>query len=304
MRRAFVWIMLIALLLISVVGCAAKSVPQRVVETVVVEKAVEKEGRYFSAPGVGGSGEEEMLPAIPYEAAEMERMVIRRADLSLVVRDTEAAYESIKSITSELGGYVADSSTWREEGVLRGRLTVRIPAKELDIALQRFKELALTVESESISGEDVTEEYVDLQARLRNLEAYEEELLELLTEVRKRTGKADEILQVYRELTNVRGQIEQTKGRMKYLENMTALATVNIQLVPDVLARPISVGGWRPVGTAARALQALVTTVRFLVDAAIWIVFFVIPVLVLISAPFVGAGWLIRRWRRRRRRGS
>jgi hypothetical protein len=147
----------------------------------------------------------------------------------------------------------------------------------------------------------VTEEYTDLDARLRNLEATETELLELLTEVRERTSKAEDVLAVHRELTSIRSQIEQLKGRMQYLEKMTAMATINVELIPDVLAKPIVVAGWRPTGTAANALRTLVKTLQFIVDAAIWIIIYVLPTLVVIAIPFFIL-WLVwRRWRRGRK---
>ena len=157
------------------------------------------------------------------------------------------------------------------------------------------------MERESTSGEDVTEEYTDLEARLRNLEATEVELRELLTTVRQRTGKAEDILAVHRELTNIRGQIEQLKGRMQYLEQMSALATIHIELTPDVLSRPLTVGRWEPKGTAANALRALIQVLQFLVDAGIWLVIVGLPVLILIAIPILILILIIRAWRRRRR---
>jgi len=144
---------------------------------------------------------------------------------------------------------------------------------------------------------------VDLQARLKNLELAEQELQELL-KTRQETGKTEDILEVYRELTNIRGQIEQIKGRMQYLENMTALATINLTLTPDALAQPVVIGGWQPQGTVRDAVRTLIKTVQFLVDASIWIVIYIIPTLILLAAPFVVLALIIRAWRRRRRRAA
>ena len=175
---------------------------------------------------------------------------------------------------------------------------MRVPAESLDDALAEFKALAVRVETESSSSQDVTEEYTDLGARLRNLEATEQELLELLATVREKTGKAEDILAVYREVTSIRGQIEQLKGRMQYLETTSSMAAVTIELIPDVLARPIAVGGWQPSGTLANALRSLLKTVQFVADAAIWVVFYVLPVAAILVIPFVGI-WLV--WRRKRK---
>jgi len=290
-NKKYVVLTLILLFALVVAACGAPSAPQPQPE----------ESRYA---GAGREGAEEPLPP-PAPAgdkglakASEERMIVRTARLSLVVKDAEESLAQIKSIVSALDGYVADTRMWREEEQLRGSVTVRVPAESLDDALARFKALAVRVESESDSSQDVTEEYTDLSARLRNLEATEQELLELLKTVREKTGKAEDVLAVHRELTNIRGQIEQLKGRMQYLERTSAMAAVTIELIPDVLARPIGVGSWQPSGTLAGALRSLLQTLRFIVDAAIWIVFYILPVAIILLIPF-GIVWLI--WRRRRK---
>jgi hypothetical protein len=232
--------------------------------------------------------------------ASEERMIVRTAEVALVVDDTDDSVAQIKGIVSALGGYVVDTRLWRDEEQLRGSITVRVPSDSLDDALSQFKALAVKVERESGSSRDVTEEYADLDAQLRNLEATEQELLELLTTVRERTGKAEDILAVHRELTSIRGQIEQLKGRMQYLERTSAMAAVTIELIPDVLARPIASSGWRPSETVAGAFRALVQTLRFVADAAIWIVLYVLPIAAIVLIPFATMWWF---WRRRRKGG-
>lgn len=235
----------------------------------------------------------------PIEAVAEERMIVRTAELSLVVQDTEESVTQIKGIVGTLGGYVVSVKLWRDQDQLRGSITVRVPAEVLDDALNRFKAIAIKVQRESGSSQDVTEEYSDLSAQLRNLEATEQELLELLRTVREKTGKAEDILAVHRELTQIRGQIEQLKGRMQYLERTSAMSAVTIELIPDVLARPIAGTGWRPSETVASALRALVQTLRFLVAAVIWVILYVLPVALLVLLPFLA---LRAFWRRRKSR--
>ncbi len=299
MRKVFCLIAVVSALA-AVVGCAAgapeavevvKEVPV-VVEGPVVEEVVVMP---TPAPGVPRAAADWGLESLE------ERMIIWTGDISLVVKDAGESLEQVEAIAKDLGGYVVNSSSWYQEEQLRARLTIRVPAGEFDTALVRLKDLAITVESRNVSTQDVSEEYTDLDSRLRNLEATETELLELLTEVRERTGKAEDVLAVHRELSNIRGQIEQVKGRMQYLEKMTAMATINIELTPDVLARPIVVAGWQPSGTAANALRTLVRTLQFIVDAALWLIIYILPTLVVIAIPFCIL-WLIwRRWKRRRK---
>ncbi len=290
MRKVFCLIAVVVVLA-AVVACAAP-VPRLGSEEASVErKVVEKE---VAAAPVADLGME------PVE----ERMIIWTGDVSLVVKDTEKSLAEVESMAKELGGYVVNSSSWYQEEQLRARLTIRVPAGDFEAAMASLKDLAIKVESRNVSTQDVTEEYTDLDARLRNLEATETELLELLTEVRERTSEAEDILAVHREITDIRSQIEQLKGRMQYLEKMTALATINIELIPDVLAKPLVVAGWRPTGTAANAVRTLVKTLQFVVDAAIWLIIYVLPTLVVIAIPFVILWAVWRRWRRRRKQGK
>ncbi len=228
-----------------------------------------------------------------------ERMIVRTATLSLVVSSTDDAVASIRSLAASFGGYVVDTNLWRDEEQLRGTVTIRVPADDLDAVLQELKKLSVKVERESGTSQDVTEEYSDLGARLRNLEATESELLELLGTVREKTGKAEDILAVHRELTNIRGQIEQLKGRMQYLDRTAAMSAVSIELIPDILAQPIAGSGWRPSATLVSALRSLTGTLRFLVDAIIVLVFYLLPVLAVVLIPVAALVLVIRRWRRR-----
>ena len=278
---------LILIVTLLVVGCASRPVPEMT--------QVGSPGREPAlAPAEFGDAGTDVMSA----KASEERMIVRTAELALVVQQTEDAVERIKGIVGVLGGYVADTRLWRDEDQLRGSITVRVPSESLDEALSQFKALSVKVERESGSSRDVTEEYTDLDSQLRNLEATEQELLELLTTVRERTGKAEDILAVHRELTDIRGQIEVLKGRMQYLERTAAMAAVTIELIPDVLARPIASSGWRPSETVSRAFRSLVNTLRFVADAAIWIVLYGLPVIAILSVP-VGIVWRI--WRSRRK---
>jgi hypothetical protein len=238
------------------------------------------------------------------QAGDAERMIIRTADLSVVVTDAAQAQQSVTDTVNALGGYIADSSAWREGEQLRARMTVRVPAEKLDALLAAIKGTAVRVQQENVKGQDVTEEFTDLSAQLTNLEATEKELRELLTEVREKTQKAEDVLAVYRELTTIRGEIERVKGRMQYLSTMTAMATANVELIPDVLAKPVVEPGWRPLETLKNAGRALVNTLKGLVDVLIWLVIVVLPVLILIAIPIVlivlAIRWLRRKSRRRK----
>jgi hypothetical protein len=251
--------------------------------TVVVERAVAEE------PAAPASG------AAAYAA--VERLIIRNASLSLVVPDTEEAVGEINALVDELGGFVVESNVYQYQEGLQASMTLRIPAESLDAALDRIRGLATEVRRENISGQDVTDEYVDLTSRLRHLEATEARLLEFLEEAED----TEAALAVYAQLREVQGEIEQVKGRTQYLEQSAALATVSLDIIPDELAQPIEVGGWRPQGTLRNAVQSLVRALQFLVDAGIVIVVLIIPILIAIALPVAGLFFLVRAIVRRRR---
>ena len=227
-------------------------------------------------------------------------MLIRNGTLSLVVMDTNAAVNKIKSIVQSLQGYVINSNTFHQGEQLRAQMTLRVPAESFDVAMEQLKGVATRVEKEVTSGQDVTEAYTDLQSRLKTLQTTESELQKLLTQVRERSSKAEDILAVYRELTAIQSQIEQVKGRMQYYERLTDMSTINIDLTPDALSKPIVVAGWRPGETASEALRNLVKALQWAVDALIVIVLYIIPILLVLSLPLIVLILIVRKLGRRK----
>ena len=291
--RIMVAILLGAVVMV-VIGCSAAAPAPIVTDQTAPSVAM-------PAPASGGAAREyEVSNTIP---GDTNRMIIRNANIRIVVTDAGKSVEEIDSLVAGLGGYVADSSAWREGEQLRARMTVRLPATSLDDALTTIRSMAVSVQSENVGGQDVTEEFSDLSAQLVNLEATENELRELLSEVRQRTQRAEDILEVYRELANIRGEIERVKGRMQYLSTLTEMATLTIELIPDVLARPVVEPGWRPQEELRNASRALVKGFQWIVNAVIWLILYVIPLLLVIAAPIVLL-WLLIRWLVRRRRAS
>jgi hypothetical protein len=226
-------------------------------------------------------------------------MIVRTANVSLIVKDSAQALRAISAVVEARGGYLAETKEWREQEQVRATAVVRVPASSLSAVLAEIHKQAIRIERESISGEDVSAEYTDLNAQLVNAEATEKELRELLATVRQRTQKAADILEVYSELTKVRGEIERIRGRIKYLSQMVALSTINLELVPDVLAKPVVEPGWRPVAVLKDAARTLVATLKWFVEAAIWIVVYLLPIGLLFV---LGALGIRQIWRYGRRR--
>ncbi len=154
-------------------------------------------------------------------------MIVRTAEMSLVVNDVPAALNQIAELAEGLDGYVVSSARWKEnEERLAGTIAIRVPAEDFSDVMEALRELAVDVTHEDTSSKDVTEEYVDLSAKLHNMEATEEQLLKLM----EKAEKVEDILNVQRELSRTRGQIEQTKGRMQYLERTSATSLIRVNL--------------------------------------------------------------------------
>ncbi len=292
--RKIAYSCIVLMLVLIVAGCASGAMTpasqQDIAVTAVVEKAAEvEESEAPSEPS--GEG------ARSGNYADVERLIIRNAALDLVVPDTEEAVDEISDLVDELDGYIVESNTYKYDEGLRAHLSLRVPAESLDSALEQIRDLATDVRRENISGQDVTEEYVDLQSNLRHLEATEDRLLDFLAEAED----TEAALEVYDRLQNIQAEIEQVKGRMQYLKQSAAMATITLDIIPDALAQPIQVGGWHPEGTLRDAFESLIKVLQFLVDALIVIVVLIAPVLLIIAAPIVGLFFLVRAIVRRRK---
>lgn len=239
--------------------------------------------------------------ALPYQSdVETDHMVVYTGSLSLEVQDAKDTVNKIEALLQANKGYISSRSLVAyKEDKLRGTITIRVPAVALDSILAQIKALGIKVLREDSKSDDVTQEYVDLDARRKNLEAYELELTKLLDTVRERTGKAEDILAVYNQLTEVRGQIEQIKGRQNYLENTSTLATYTIDLVPHEEVVVVQ-EGWDPGNTARQALRSLVSSLQNIADLGIVLALYVLPVLLLFVLPIVITILIIRSIVRRR----
>ncbi len=232
------------------------------------------------------------------QPAQVPRMIIRTAYLDLVVKDATSASLALIKLVESKEGYAAEITEWRQNDQPRATLTLRVPAEHLSAVMDSAKQLAIRVERETVSGQDITQEYTDLVAQLKNLEATEVELRELLTTVRQRTQKAADILEVYKELTKVRGEIERMKGRMNYLSHMTALSTLKVNLLPDALAKPVVETGWQPVLAIKNASRALLTTLKWLMELGIWVFIYLVPLAFIFTVIGSGIYSLYRRVRK------
>ncbi|WP_445474122.1 DUF4349 domain-containing protein [Methanococcoides methylutens] len=171
----------------------------------------------------------DVAESVGSSGSSITRKVITSSDVSLEVKDAPEAIDSIGAIASEYDGYVSSSSVYDtyygDSESMSGYISIRVPASEHDTVLDRIEALG-KVTSKSTSGVDVTEEYIDVEARLSNLEKQElrlQEILEMATTV-------EEVLEVEKELGRVRGEIESLTGRLNYLNDRIDFSTITVSV--------------------------------------------------------------------------
>jgi hypothetical protein len=241
-------------------------------------------------PSSAGAARSEASPSSTGEEAagqDFERKIIKTADLGIRSEEVRRSAAKAQQIATGFGGSVQRSQIQRGGGPVSAELVLTVPSPEFENALEELRGLGEKVTTDSVSGEDVTEEFVDLESRERNLLAAEQSLLELYNEAES----VNNSLSIQRELTNVRGRIEQVQGRIKYLEQRTDSSRIELTIQPVRDETPPE-SGWSPLDVAAEAwnaslgvLQALATTVISIAVFSWW----------LIPLPVAGFVW----WRRR-----
>lgn len=234
-----------------------------------------------------------------------DRKVIRHAELQLQADDTRAAFDRIVALTEAAGGFIANASVHPIEGEddqPSVTMTLRVPTTELTRVMGSIKDAVENVISESQGAEDVTDQYIDLEARLTNLEALEVELRALLTEVRQQPeADPEKLLRVYNEIASVRGQIEQIQGQLNHLDDVVDLATLEIGLTPTPAVVPIVEDTWEPIEVARESLRELVIGFQGVADAVIHFALYVLPMLLLtLGVPGLVGFAIYRQWRKRR----
>ncbi len=249
----------------------------------------------------GAPGFYQEPPAGAPAPADIDRLVIKNASLNLVVSDPQTSLELMTALAERSGGFVVSSRTYKQgytsDGVamVYGEISIRVPAERFNDVLAELRGSVVRVEDESISGDDVTAQYTDLQSQLRNLEAAEAQLTTIMEEA-KRT---EDVLNVYNQLVSIRGQIEQIKGQLKYYEESASMSLISMTLMPDIASQPIAPQAWAPEGVAKQAIEALVNTLQSLGTAVIWFGIYTLPLLLLIGLPILVVVIGLRRLMRR-----
>jgi hypothetical protein len=225
-------------------------------------------GSLKSAPSSTG-GISMPLPA--REAApttETDRMVVLESSLSLVVKDVREVNDKVIDQAKNLGGYMVSSSLSQPQEAPYAYIVLRVPVESLKSAIEYFRSLSIKVSSENLMGTDVTDEYVDLNARLVTLNKTKVKFEEIL----KKAEKVADILEVQRQIIYIQDQIDSLKGRQQYLEKTAELAKISLHLSTDEFSLPYApTDSFRPAVIFKQAVRSLVKTARGAAKLGIWL---------------------------------
>ncbi len=300
MKRLFALLAVLSLLVVLTTACGAsresdygENYPTESVAALNERAPMPEDAASVEAVNASGGPDLQQL--------QDTRKIIYNADLSLVVDDTEQSVKDIAAMAESLGGYVASMNGYRQEESMVYDVTIRIPADKFETGLGTLRQMAVRVENENLGTNDVTDEYYDLDARLKTMQEAEAELTELLRQTRERGGSVEDIMAIYDRLIQIRADIESLQGQMNRLDKLIAFSTITAHLQPSILSKPIEGQGWRPAEIIRSSLDTLVDVLAGLATFFIQFAIIVLPVAVILLLPLALLIWLISRWLKRRR---
>jgi len=291
MKRKAVWTLLVAGLLILLASCSSgdssKADIQMESSSMSHDKATtEQENK----------AETEELANEQSNVIPTDRKIIHRAELQLNVKNLENTQLIIEKKVSEYGGYIVESNVHREsEESISARLTVRIPEQHFQKFLTDAKGEAAEVLNRNVTGEDVTEQYIDLESRVKSKRTVEQRLLEFMG----KAEKTEDLLKISSDLSKVQEEIELIVGKMKYLENQTSFSTIEIAMYENSVIVPGLDG--KNLDTWEKTKKQLATSTNFIyATGSGLVVFFVgnLPVLLLLLLVGIGIYFGVKRMKK------
>lgn len=240
------------------------------------------------------NGEEELT------YSSLNRQIIYHARLRLQVEEPQLAAQTLSALAAQYGGYISHANLYQfDKESYQGSIQLRVNARQFEAALEAVRGLANEVLKEERSSEDVTEEYVDLQARIKNLEQLESELQHLLTEARQQNNEIEPLLTIYDKISKIREEIERHQGQLNVLSDTIALGTIDVELVPPEVIVEVVAEKWSAMRTARGSLDTLSSRLQAIADLTIYFAISTLPFLLMLGF-LVYLVWLLSRWLARR----
>lgn len=261
MRYSLKSIVMIALTLAIILSTACASVSRTLPSVAPAPPMAESKsaGTAFLSPGSGAAG--------AGDTAADDRKIVKTGSITMEVADISKSLDDIAALALQFNGYVVSSNQYADVDTPNGRISIRVPANKYEEAFKKIKSIALKVPYENTSSQDVTEQYMDLKAQLKNLEATEAQYLELL----KKAENVKDMLEVQRELSNVRASIERTKARIQYIERTSDMSLIEVSLKKT---NPIGQSTWDIGGIFKSAVDGLIILGKVLLSILIWLLVF------------------------------
>jgi hypothetical protein len=237
----------------------------------------------LATPAPGGPGSSDQLNYAPTG----NTMVIKDAEMELLVADTERAISSVTQMAADNAGYIIDSQTWYTDGYKYASLKLGIPSLQFERALNILRDMAIRVVREKATGQDVSAAYVDLQSKETNLEATAARVRDFLKDAKT----IEDSLRINQQLSDLEAQIEQVKGQMRFYEGRSAYSTVTVYLTPQyptptptMTSTPVATQTpappWDPGRTFNKAAKVFTNGAQATTDLVIWLVVIFGPVAV------------------------
>ena len=221
------------------------------------------------------------------------RMIIHQARISTNVKDLEKAQHNMEQKVKKYDGYIVESNVYLEsDETSSGKMVVRIPEKHFETFLSEAEAEASKVLEKNVTGQDVTEQYVDLSSRVKSKRAVEERLLAFM----KDAQKTEDLLKISTDLAKIQEEIEVLVGKINYLENQTSFSTIELTMhekrviIPEIENKDLN--------TWEKTKKQFITSTNSLLSVGSGIIVFVIgnlPVLVLLGVIIVVVAWIIKR---------
>jgi hypothetical protein len=290
-KNTFIFFSLALILLLSACGTRASATPAPLVQSYGGAPSNEN-AALPTAPALLDASKGVIAGAAPIDTSAQDRLVIMNADLTIVIPDPQAKLQAISQMAASMGGFVVsmnmDQTTLQNgQTAPEGSISIRIPSGKLDDALKQIKADAIEVRNENQTGQDVTQQYVDLQSQLDTLQAAETQL----TAIMQNATKTQDVLDVFNQLESYRQQINVIKGQMQYYQQASTYSLINVTLIAEQTVQPIKIGGWKPEGVARDAIQSLIRFWQGFVNFLISFFLLVLPILITIFGPIALIIW-------------
>jgi hypothetical protein len=246
----------------------------------------------YAAKGVAVPSVAPMPPIYntPASTAQLpsDKKIIQNGSLELLVKSADTAAQSIRAIAESNGGSVQNSNIYEyTEGVKSGSITVRVPSTNFSATMDAVKKVATKVNRENVSSDDVTAEYVDLEAQVKNYKAEEKQYQDIMS----RAVKIEDVMSVASKLAEVRNRIERTQGQLNYISRQVAMSTISISLTAEPEVKVLGIV-WRPLTVLKQAFRNMLQDFTGFVD---WLIQFIfkVPIYLLRLAAAALILWVI-----------